>query len=123
MVLIMIPKLSLGSSSRYQNLIWVAHQLDNIIRVQIEWVTSSKFLTSFMIVPKDDLWERGWTFSTHLWNSSSYINNQSNQSFNTFPPMEKSGKKKSKSRLHSVVTETSFHQRRRRYGILLPKLF
>ena len=85
-------------------------------RVQIDWasVTPSKFPMSFMVVPKDDLRERGWTFSTHLWNSSSYINNQSNQSFNTFPPMEKSGKKKSKSRLHSVVTETSFHQRRRR---------
>ena len=63
---------------------------------------------------KDDLRERGWTFSTHLWNSSSYIAGQS-QSLNVFPPppLQKSGVKKSRSKIHSVVTETSFRRRRR----------
>ena len=61
---------------------------------------------------KDDLRERGWTFSTHLWNSASYIAGQS-QTLNAFPPLQKSDGKKSRSKIHSVVTETSFRRRRR----------
>ena len=64
---------------------------------------------------KDDLRERGWTFSTHLWNSASYIATGQSQTLNAtaFPPLQKSDVKKSRPKIHSVVTETSFRRRRR----------
>ena len=58
---------------------------------------------------KDDLRERGWTFSTNLWNSSSYLS----QSLNALPPLVTMGTKKSRQKLQHVMTETSFRRHRR----------
>lgn len=52
---------------------------------------------------KDDLRERGWTFSTHLWNSASQVEIH-------LPPVM--GSKRSKKVQH-VLTETTFSSRRR----------
>ncbi len=63
---------------------------------------------------KDDLRERGWMFSTHLWNSSSFVGFEK---FPVPPEVLKMGSKKgrgSKPQVHrGVLTETSFSKKRR----------
>ena len=58
---------------------------------------------------KEDLRERGWSFSTHLWNSSGY---NATQSFKTLPPVRKSKR-------HVMTTKTSFSRRTKRSFLLL----
>ena len=58
---------------------------------------------------KDELRERGWTFSTNLWNSSSYLS----QSLDALPPLVTMGSKKPRSKVQHVMTETSFRRHRR----------
>jgi hypothetical protein len=65
---------------------------------------------------KDDLRERGWTFSSNLWKSCSMFSNHSNESFPHLVPRTMTGMKQMRPRMKSlerhVITETSFRRSR-----------